>query len=109
MHETAWRHRQVRHRDPGKLRERGGIGRTLIDHTHLGRSRRRSVRATALSAYADLIVSGDGHLLNLKYFHGIDIVNAAEAHRRVAEERSTRVDKSSPALLITPEDGSASM
>ena len=67
------------------------------------------MRATALSAYADLIVSGDGHLLNLKYFHGIDIVNAAEAHRRVAEERSTRVDKSSPALLITPEDGSASM
>lgn len=41
------------------------------------------VLATALGASADLIVSGDADLLNLKHFHGIDIVNVSEAIQRV--------------------------
>lgn len=35
----------------------------------------------ALAAEADAIVSGDGHLLDLKQFRGIRIINAAEAVR----------------------------
>lgn len=42
------------------------------------------VLATALAANAELIVSGDKHLRNLKYFHRIPIVNAAEALNRIA-------------------------
>jgi uncharacterized protein len=41
------------------------------------------VLAAALAAQADLIVSGDAHLLDLKSFLGISIVNAAEAALRV--------------------------
>ena len=37
------------------------------------------VLACALAANADLIVSGDAHLLNLKRYHGMRIVAAAEA------------------------------
>ena len=37
------------------------------------------VLACALAAQADLIVSGDAHLLNLKRFHSMRIVAAAEA------------------------------
>lgn len=37
------------------------------------------VLATALAAQADLIVSGDAHLLNLKAYQGIPIVTAAQA------------------------------
>jgi uncharacterized protein len=37
------------------------------------------VLACALAAQADLIVSGDAHLLNLKRYHGMRIVTAAEA------------------------------
>jgi putative PIN family toxin of toxin-antitoxin system len=44
------------------------------------------VLATALAASADLIVSRDKHLRNLKYFHRIPIVDAAEAMRRIASE-----------------------
>lgn len=40
------------------------------------------VLAAALAAQADLIVSGDAHLLDLKAFHGIDIVTAAVAVER---------------------------
>jgi len=42
------------------------------------------VLARALSAQVDLIVSGDSHLLNLKTYHGIPIVRAAEALERLA-------------------------
>lgn len=42
------------------------------------------VLATALAAQADLIVSGDAHLLDLKGFEGIEIVNAAVAVERMA-------------------------
>ena len=42
------------------------------------------VLACALAAHADLIVSGDAHLLDLKRFHGIDIVTPAEALRRIS-------------------------
>lgn len=43
------------------------------------------VLACALTAKADLIVSGDRkHLLSLGSYQGIDIVNAAEALRRFA-------------------------
>lgn len=41
------------------------------------------VLAAALSAQADLIVSGDAHLLDLKSFQGIEIVTAAVAVERV--------------------------
>lgn len=44
------------------------------------------VLATALAASADLIVSRDKHLRNLKHFHRIPIVHAAEAMRRIASE-----------------------
>lgn len=42
------------------------------------------VIACALAAQADAIVSGDGHLLNLKQYRDIRIVNAAEALRSLA-------------------------
>ena len=42
------------------------------------------VLACALAAAADLIVSGDAHLLALKRFHGVDIVTPAEALRRIS-------------------------
>lgn len=43
------------------------------------------VLATALAAEADLIISGDAHLLNLKAFHRIPIVTPAEAVNRIAQ------------------------
>jgi putative PIN family toxin of toxin-antitoxin system len=42
------------------------------------------VLAAALAAQADLIVSGDAHLLDLKSFKGIEIVTAAVAVERIA-------------------------
>lgn len=42
------------------------------------------VLAAALAAQADLIVSGDAHLLDLKSFQGIEIVTAAVAVERIA-------------------------
>jgi uncharacterized protein len=42
------------------------------------------VLAAALAAQADLIVSGDAHLLDLKRLQGIDIVAAAIAVERIA-------------------------
>lgn len=42
------------------------------------------VLACALAAQAELIVSGDHRLLNLKTYHRIGIVDPAEAVRRVA-------------------------
>ncbi len=42
-----------------------------------------AVLALAIAASADLIVSGDRDLLNLKSFQGIAIVTPAEALRRV--------------------------
>lgn len=48
-----------------------------------------AVLATALAAPADLIVSGDADLLNLKTFHRIPIITAAEAVNRIAQ--SSRV------------------
>ncbi len=48
------------------------------------------VLACAIAAGAELIVSGDAHLLNLKRFHGIDIVNTAEAWQRFECESEVR-------------------
>ncbi len=45
------------------------------------------VLAAALAAGADLIVSGDEHLLDLKSFQGIDIVTAAVAVERWGARR----------------------
>jgi putative PIN family toxin of toxin-antitoxin system len=45
------------------------------------------VLACALEAHADLIVSGDHHLLDLNDYHGIPIVKAAEALRRVETQK----------------------
>jgi uncharacterized protein len=42
------------------------------------------VLTAALAARADLIVSGDAHLLDLKSFKGIEIVTAAVAVERIA-------------------------
>ena len=41
------------------------------------------VLATALAAQADAIVSGDAHLLDLKQYHGIPILTAAETLARM--------------------------
>lgn len=49
------------------------------------------VLATALAGAADLIVSGDADLLDLKHFHGIDIVGIDEAIRRI--ERAAQSTK----------------
>lgn len=46
------------------------------------------VLACALSAEADLIVTRDTLLLNLKHFHRIQIVNATEAMRRVEQQNN---------------------
>ena len=43
------------------------------------------VLATALAAGADLIVSGDAHLLNLKSYQGMPIVTAVEALTRLPQ------------------------
>ena len=42
--------------------------------------------ATALSADAQLIVSGDTHLLNLKHYQNIPIVTAAECLQRLVAQ-----------------------
>jgi putative PIN family toxin of toxin-antitoxin system len=47
------------------------------------------VLATALAASAELIVSRDKHLRNLKHFHRIPIVDAAEAMRRIKQQSNT--------------------
>lgn len=44
-----------------------------------------AVLACALAARADLIVSGDAHLLNLKRYHGMRIVAAVEALAIIAK------------------------
>ena len=44
-----------------------------------------AVIACALAAQADLIVSGDAHLLNLKHYQGMRIIDAAEAVRSLAQ------------------------
>jgi len=44
--------------------------------------------ATALAADAEMIVSGDVHLLNLKHYQVIPIVTAAECLRRLGTEPS---------------------
>ena len=41
------------------------------------------VLACALAAQADLIVSGDPHLRNLKTYHGIPIITATDALRQI--------------------------
>ncbi len=41
------------------------------------------VLACALAAKADIIVSGDRHLLQLQHYQEIPIVNVAEALRRI--------------------------
>ena len=47
------------------------------------------VLAASLAAQADLIVSGDAHLLDLKSFHGIAITSAAQAIERIEARRKT--------------------
>jgi predicted nucleic acid-binding protein len=42
------------------------------------------VLACALAANADLVVSGDSHLLDLKSYQNISIVGAADALQRIA-------------------------
>jgi putative PIN family toxin of toxin-antitoxin system len=49
--------------------------------------------ATALSADADMLVSGDAHLLNLKHYQGIPIITPAEALQRI-ERQAVEADDS---------------
>jgi predicted nucleic acid-binding protein len=44
-----------------------------------------AVLGCALAARADLIVSGDKHLYNLKSYHGMNIVSAAQALPLIAQ------------------------
>jgi hypothetical protein len=44
-----------------------------------------AVIACALAGQADLIISGDAHLLNLKHYQGMRIIDAAEALRSLAQ------------------------
>lgn len=46
-----------------------------------------TVLGTALAADADLIVSGDSDLLNLKFFHRVAIVTPSEALARIENQR----------------------
>lgn len=48
------------------------------------------VLACAIAANADLIISGDKRLRNLKSFHSIAIVSTTEALKLVAAQRSNR-------------------
>jgi uncharacterized protein len=43
------------------------------------------VLATAVAAQADAIVSGDAHLLDLKQYHGIPVLTAAETLARIPQ------------------------
>ena len=52
------------------------------------------VLAAALTGGADFIVSGDAHLLDLKRYHGIDIVTAATAAQRIGQEATN--ERASP-------------
>jgi hypothetical protein len=44
--------------------------------------------ACALEANADYVVSGDNHLLSLKHFHGIQIIDARTFVEKVEEQQS---------------------
>lgn len=44
--------------------------------------------ACALEAQADFVVSGDNHLLSLKHFHRIQIVDAYTFARKVTEQKT---------------------
>ena len=55
------------------------IGRVVIDPDD------DAVLACALAANANLIVSGDAHLLNLKSFHRMSIITASEALARIGK------------------------
>jgi len=44
--------------------------------------------ACALEAQSDFVVSGDNHLLSLKHFHGIQIVDAYTFTRKVTEQKA---------------------
>lgn len=66
-----------RYLDLCKLVLPASIGRVSVDPDD------DHILACALAAHADLVVSGDSHLLNLKSYHAIPIVDPAETLRRV--------------------------
>jgi putative PIN family toxin of toxin-antitoxin system len=49
-----------------------------------------TVLAAALGGRADLIVSGDAHLLNMKHYQNIPIVPVVDAVKRVARDAPAR-------------------
>lgn len=55
-----------------------GVPRAYIPATILDDPEDDEVLACAISAEADVIVSGDHHLLDLGSFHGIPILNASD-------------------------------
>jgi putative PIN family toxin of toxin-antitoxin system len=59
------------------------VAPALITPTILRDPADDAVLAAAVGAGADLVVSGDAHLLNLKTFQGIAIVTAATADGRI--------------------------
>lgn len=56
------------------------------------------VIATALAAQAELVVSGDDDLLTLHPWHGIQILNAADALQYIQSKTEWRVHEQSPSI-----------
>jgi putative PIN family toxin of toxin-antitoxin system len=74
--------------DPGELRDRyRRLAQTIppepLPKTILDDPDDDEVLACAVTARADLIVSGDKHLLRLRGFRGIPIITAADCVRRL--------------------------
>jgi putative PIN family toxin of toxin-antitoxin system len=75
---------------PKFLMQRYAMLAQLVVPAHIGRVVVKdidddAVIACALAAQADLIVSGDAHLLNLKHHQGTRIIDAAEAMRALSQ------------------------
>lgn len=60
------------------------VAPAIINPTILSDPADDAVLACALAANADLIVSGDTHLLDLKQYQNMPIMSAAEAVQRIA-------------------------
>lgn len=78
------------HTSPAFLMQRYGMLAQIVSPAQTARVVARdidddAVIACALAAQADWIVSGDAHLLNLKHYQGMRIIDAAEALRSLAQ------------------------
>ena len=78
------------HTSPAFLMQRYGMLAQIVGPAQTARVVAKdidddAVIACALAAQADWIVSGDAHLLNLKHYQGMRIIDAAEALRALAQ------------------------